>query len=281
MSPNRHPTLFINKTEGLLIPESASLISLDVLDLYMSIPNDEAYWIIAQILAQRDYLSPLTHFLLDLLEFILKNNYFSFNKRFFMQIKGIAMGSARAPSITNLYITPLEKTKVLNLNNPFFVNIIFYKQYINDLFIIYRDETSLKVFMNWTNTIDPSIKFTSCVEQWEIPFLDTTVYNDDKSRLAFRPYKKTTDRNTYLHYRSFHPAHTQNNLPVGQFLRLKKNSSTVEHYNTESDILLQLSDRGYPQMRIRKAKTKADNMPRDTLLRDKQQKREKRYRLGY
>lgn len=34
---------FINKIEGMTIPETSSLVTLDVTALYTSIPHDEAY----------------------------------------------------------------------------------------------------------------------------------------------------------------------------------------------------------------------------------------------
>ena len=44
-----------------------------------------------------------------LLEFCLKNTYFSFQGQFFEQIEGVAMGSPVSPIVANLYMEYLEQ----------------------------------------------------------------------------------------------------------------------------------------------------------------------------
>lgn len=48
-------------------------------------------------------------------------------------------------------------------------------------------------------------------------FFEPLVYRNEKDKLM--------NRNTLLHYWSYHPRHLLQNLPYGQFLRLKLNSS--------------------------------------------------------
>lgn len=52
----------------------------------------------------KDKLPPV-HFLLDLVDILLEKNYFSFNGEFFLQNRGVSMGSAFAPSVANIYGT--------------------------------------------------------------------------------------------------------------------------------------------------------------------------------
>lgn len=57
-----------------MIPEDAVLASLDVNALYTSIPHQEAYRVITNLLDTRPTPDPPTHFLLELLDLILKKN---------------------------------------------------------------------------------------------------------------------------------------------------------------------------------------------------------------
>lgn len=187
------------------------------------------------------------------------------------------MESAVAPSIANLYMTAMETDTILTSQNPYFQDMIVYRHCIDDLLIIYKGKTSFPNFLQWINSLDSNLKFMGQSDRQQIPFLDTSIYRDTDNVLAFRPYKKPTDRNTYLHYKSFHPSHLLNNLPYGQFLRLKWNSTSSYDYMQECQALQQqLIVRGYPQTTIKKARIRADSIPRHTLLKDKLRIRDNR-----
>ena len=40
----------------------------------------------------------------EILKLVLFNNYFIYDKQFYLQVKGIAMGSAAGPSIANIFV---------------------------------------------------------------------------------------------------------------------------------------------------------------------------------
>ena len=113
---------FITQLEGLKIPEGAGLLTMDVNALYTNIPIDEARTVVEQTLSLRTQPFPPSHFLLDLLDICLENNFFRFKEQFFLQIRGVAMGSPIAPSIANLYMIQFEKCIILDpMYNPFFI----------------------------------------------------------------------------------------------------------------------------------------------------------------
>ena len=53
-----------------------------------------------------------------LLEFCLKNNYFSFQGQFYEQVEGAAMGSPVSPIVANLYMEYLEQKALSTAPNP-------------------------------------------------------------------------------------------------------------------------------------------------------------------
>ena len=53
-----------------------------------------------------------------LLEFCLKNTYFSFHGQFYEQVEGAAMGSPVSPIVANLYMEYLEQKALSTAPTP-------------------------------------------------------------------------------------------------------------------------------------------------------------------
>ena len=102
----------------------------------------------------------------------------------------------------------------------------------------------------------------------EIPFLDTIVYIDNKNHLQTRLYRKTTDRQNYLHRASEHPPSLKDSLAYSQALRIKRICSDNEEYKSSTELLLKsFISRGYDQEKVTKQVKKVDSKSRDALLR--------------
>ena len=76
--------------------------------LFTSVPIDPALNIIKDLLDKDTTLKERTVMkvgdIILLLEFCLKNNYFSFQGQFYEQVEGAAMGSPVSPIVANLYM---------------------------------------------------------------------------------------------------------------------------------------------------------------------------------
>lgn len=100
------------------------LVSMDVTSLYMSILHEDKRSTVQSYLDQDPDQQPKVHFILDLVDLLLKKNYFRFDHDFYFQIKGVAMGSAFAPSVANLFMATLEERFIFKRNeNPYFNSI--------------------------------------------------------------------------------------------------------------------------------------------------------------
>lgn len=215
-------TDFIKKIEGSSVPEEALLLSFDVVSLYTNIPHEELRAILQNIFDSRTIPSPTTHFLLNLVDVLMETNYFRYNRDYYVQIKGVAMGSVFAPSAASLFMNDFEQPFILDLSvNPFFRFINKFYCFIDDIFCVYTDPQSLENFLNCLNSLHPSIRFTMSGNKQSVNYLDTKVYKTSQNTLAVCPFKKATDKNTFLHYSSFHSRALRNNIPYGQFLRIK------------------------------------------------------------
>ena len=81
--------------------------------LFTSVPVDPALNIIKDLLAKDHTLKERTFMevsdIILLLEFCLKNTYFSFQDQFYEHVEGAAMDSPVSPIVANLYMEYLEQ----------------------------------------------------------------------------------------------------------------------------------------------------------------------------
>lgn len=145
--------------------------------------------------------------------------------------------------------------------NSFFEEIFWYQRYLDDIFLIFSTTDKMNTFTEWMNTIHPTIKFTHQIHSNAINYLDIVVYWQTDQKLAVRVFRKPTDKNVLLHYHSNYPWHLKNNVPYGQFLKMRRNCSKEIDYKRESMILNhQLRDREYPESVINTAWRWAQNI---------------------
>ena len=104
---------FVEQVRNITLVSGECLSSYDVSALFTSVPIDPALKIIKDLLVKDPTLKDRTVMGIDdiivLLEFCLKNTYFSFQGQFFEQVEGVAMGSPVSPIVANLYMEFLEQ----------------------------------------------------------------------------------------------------------------------------------------------------------------------------
>ena len=136
-----------------------------------------------------------------LLEFCLKNTYFSFQDQFYEQVEGAAMGSPVSPIVANLYMEYLEQKALSTAPTP----PRFWCRFEDDTFVIHK-EVNKQGFLQQINSVDPAIKFTveDNKEDGSIPFLDTIVKPEADGTLSITVYRKPTHTDQYLQWDSHH-----------------------------------------------------------------------------
>lgn len=78
------------------------LFSADIKSLYTNIPVDHAIEVHKRVFEK--YPHPKSQLIIELLEFVLKNNLMECMGEVYKQIFGIAMGTPAAPSLSNIYL---------------------------------------------------------------------------------------------------------------------------------------------------------------------------------
>ena len=88
------------------------IYSADFESLYTNIPIEKAINIIMELVSNNNFQDINSFAFYSFLKLILFNNYFFFKHNdsytFFLQIKGIPMGSSCGPAIANLYLSYLK-----------------------------------------------------------------------------------------------------------------------------------------------------------------------------
>ena len=104
---------FVEQARQIILEPAECLSSYDVSALFTSVPVDPALNIIKDLLDKDTTLKERTIMevgdIMLLLEFCLKNTYFSFQGQFYEQVEGVAMGSPLSRIVANLYMEYLEQ----------------------------------------------------------------------------------------------------------------------------------------------------------------------------
>ena len=96
------------------VPDDAILVTVDVANLYPSIPQSECLSIIHTEMHNKSHLFTFDpNFITRLLHININHNYFRFGHHTFQQIKGTAMGAAFSPTITNIFMSSIIRSFLL------------------------------------------------------------------------------------------------------------------------------------------------------------------------
>ena len=100
---------FFQKVKNLKnVPDSAILVTVDVVGLYLSKPHESGLEVLKKRLEEREKISVPTQDLVQMAQFVLENNFFEFNGEVKQQISGTAIGTKFAPTYACIFMDDLE-----------------------------------------------------------------------------------------------------------------------------------------------------------------------------
>ena len=230
----------IQLTNNIIYDNKFSIFSADFESLYTNIPLDKSIEIIMQMVSTYISVDISPHAIFKFLKLILLNNYFYFKQNklntFFLQIKGIAMGTSCGPSVANLYLSYFELKYKMFLNNS------LYFRFIDD--IIYTDISNS--LTSKFPEIFPDLILNTTTSN-KVQFLDLCIsFNLDRS-LNFDLYVKPTFTGSYLDTRSNHPKHIFKGIIISLVSRIRRNCTDDCNYLLHtSNLLFYLVKKGFP-----------------------------------
>ena len=134
------------------------MASFDIKSLYTNVPLNETINIILDQAFHNnsEYCKFDKGQLKKYLELSLLDNYFLFDKQLYKQLDGLAMGQPIAPILANIFLCYNEK-KWLD-NCPVEFKPVLYRRYMDDTFLLFRENNHINQFLNYLNLKHNSIK---------------------------------------------------------------------------------------------------------------------------
>lgn len=258
----------IKMFQSITMPvEEMFLVTMDIESLYTNVPFRGGLQASEHFLNQRPSCTPPTQCIVDLIEIVLKFNYFMFGSDFYLQISGTSMGSKMAPSFASLYCGLFEQQHIWDECNPHLQHITNWKRYIDDVFFIWQGtESQLKTFHEYINSRNTHLRFTMEYSKHQMSFLDILVYRHGE-HLGTTLYRKPTDKNSILHGLSYHPVPLKKSLPISQFSRIRRLCSKDEDFQKEAqDLEARFGDRQYKPEWITSARRRFNGMSQTDCL---------------
>ena len=133
--------------------------------------------------------------MIELLYLCNKNAHFTLNKKTYLQVDGVAMGSPLGPVLANIFTVDLERNIIPTLSN----DILLWKRYVDDTICFIKVTFINKV----VETYHTNIKFTIETEtENKISFLNVLLLD---SLISTKVYRKNTNTDIYINRKSFSP----------------------------------------------------------------------------
>ena len=196
---------FVHELSSLNFGSNVVMASFDVTSLFTNIPLNETTDIILNNLSD-DHVSK---FGLDksefskLLDMAACNNIFTFEGKLYNQIDGVAMGSSLGPVYADVFMGFNECIWLSEC--PVDFKPLFYRRYVDDTFLVFRDYSHIQSFLDYVNSKHPNITFTCDIEtDSKLPFLDIQVTRQN-GKFITSVFRKATFTGLGLNFLSFSP----------------------------------------------------------------------------
>ena len=222
----------------LEMDEPSSIITLDIENLYMNINTNNVMMIMERILdtnKEKDMI-------LDGLRLILFNGYFKFDKKIYLQTKGIPMGHPVAPAIATIYLGFFENTILSRFNDY----IYMYKRYLDDILVIFsKEEKEFNLFLDKISSIEGMKWNVTSKDLDKTPFLDLLIVKRG-IQYTYKTYDKPLNLYAYPKAYSGCPKNLQRGFIIGLLTRYEWQNPKEEDFKImQRKLYSRLRNRGY------------------------------------
>ena len=179
------------------------MVTFDIKDLYVSIPIGETLEIANNLIMENNN-EQVTKQINQLLDTILKQNYFAFDDNIYQPENGISMGSPISNTIAEIFLQDLKNKHLKQILDTH--NIILYTRYVDDILIISNTKhITLEKIQNYLNRLHPNLTITPTIEDKNtINFLDLQLIRQPTG-IEIDIYRKPTTIDTTINNTSNHP----------------------------------------------------------------------------
>ncbi|XP_023239966.1 uncharacterized protein LOC111638474 [Centruroides sculpturatus] len=127
-------------------------------------------------------------------DFVCFQSFFGFEGKIFKQLKGVPMGSPMSGLLCELVVRKMEHSTIINFNE----DIILYKIYVDDVLIIWKNDTKIEQFLSQMNSNQHGLKLNlEQISSNVLHFLDINIKFQNGS-LCTNVYIKPTHDPIYI-----------------------------------------------------------------------------------
>ena len=258
----RNTTDFLEKLEDVTIDDDEVMVSFDVKSLFTSVPVDDAYAAIEQLVRADDHdgvrerTGMGTEAILRLLKLCKSITNFKFRNKHYALADGLPIGSPASPVIANIYMRVFEEKALSTF--PFAKPKVWYR-YVDDVFAIVK-KTHVQNLLDPVNRQHPSIRFTVETErEGKLPYLDVRVSRVEtgEDRLSIEIYRKPTQSSQYLQFSSHHSDNAKSSVARALFERVSYVTGEEKRKRESGTIEQELKLNNYPHEMIIRERRKA------------------------
>ncbi|CAF1391421.1 unnamed protein product [Rotaria sp. Silwood1] len=219
------------RNSGRLLPTTL-FVTFDVTNLYTMIPRDGAIFALQKFLHKHGENRRIHGMTIDtitrLARLVLDTNCFVYEKKYYQQIRGGAMGSPFTMTLANIYMWEWEQSLIEHQK----VHNELYGRYIDDVFMTTNlSLDQIKIRLNIADEQDENIRITHTIGS-TVEFLDVLVENNH-GQLKTSVFHKPAAEPYILPFLSDHPRHIHRSTAKSQLLRAARLCSHVEDFDRE------------------------------------------------
>lgn len=246
-------------------PAGAVLLCADVTSLYPSIPIDYGLRAIREVLTKlsTEQGTPRINIALtlELLHWVLENNYFSYMDDTYHQLTGTAMGTPTAVMYANIVLFYLESTALL-------LQPILYQRFIDDLCVLCTEVAQAQEIVRVFNAQCPQIQLEEVTIGTTGIFLDLEIrlhQHGHTTQLTTRTFQKSINKYLYICPTSNHQKIVFRNMVFNELCRYRLHCTLPADYRHMVQLFSdRLRRRGYQRSFIEEIAKRIP--PRATLL---------------
>jgi hypothetical protein len=222
---------------NLQLPADSVLLTADVRSLYPSIPIPDGIQATRNTCIEFNYMLQHIDLIIELLSFVLKSNYCTFNNVFYLQTSGTAMGTPVAVCFACFFLYQIEKNIISDC--------IYYRRYIDDLFAIVKNRSCAVALIDAFNSPFPSIHLDSTVIGTTGIFLDLQ-FSIVENRIQHRLFQKPENKYSYIPTISDHNPSVFSNFILQELKRYRLSCTIPTDFDELISLFqLRLTRRGY------------------------------------
>ena len=273
-----------DKISDFSTPPDSILCSFDVAGLFTNVPLGPTLERIHGILLEAHIPPPAADEFVLLLKTCLFPNICKFQNQIYRFDDGLPMGSPLAPLISEIFMNLLER-QVFTSNCMLTRYVGYWHRYVDDVLCLWTGPVDqLKDFLEFLNSLYPSIKFTLEVGDKSINFLDLSI-SLHAGKHEFGIFRKPTYSDISIDGSSYAPPPHKHAAFHSMIHRLVSIPLTPAAFQKEKDTIKLIAETNHVKLDIDKlVRRKLVSRALDAttrLPRDTNRKKERWIRLPY